>query len=281
MPIAENSSLRNTFSTSRLAIMLPAVERRSPAITTPRSQAAATIVVACGRFLITSLPPPGPPPGSGPAGSEFNPRKPGSRSGAYEARKSVNDGIRAAMNAPGCRAVPSKYPLTPPPPAEYELLEQTLPSVWNADAHARSRDVSPNANRPAASLAALLDVRTDEFLGVLLEHLIDLVEDRVHVVGQLLVPLLGLIGRCGLVFFGLLGAPRRLPLASGVLRCHLRYLRPSRGAPPRQLQRYRRPRESRPILRRAIDPNFWGDPQPLGQDLLLLRGKRGDKVAGR
>src|SRR5215470_9628645 len=91
---------------------------------------------------------------------------------------------------------------------------------------------SPNANHPTASLAALLDVRTDEFLGVLLEHLIDLVEDRVHVVGQLLVPLLGLIGRRGLVFFGLLGAPGRLPLASGVLRCHLRYLRPSRGAPP-------------------------------------------------
>src|SRR5215831_12045009 len=274
MPIAENSSLRNTFSTSRLAIMLPAVERRSPAITTPRSQAAATIVVACGRFLITSLPPPGPPPGSGPAGSEFNPRKPGSRSGAYEARKSVNDGIRAAMNAPGCRAVPSKYPLTLPPPAEYELLEQTLPSVWNADAHARSRDVSPNANRPAASLAALLDVRTDEFLGVLLEHLIDLVEDRVHVVGQLLVPLLGLIDGRGLVFVGLLGAPRRLPLAPGVLRCHLRYLRPSRGAPPRQLQRYRRPVESHPILRRAMGPQLRGQP-------LLLRGERGDEVTGR
>src|SRR5215468_7961972 len=91
--------------------------------------------------------------------------------------------------------------------------------------------LSPNANRPTASLAALLDVRTDELLGVLLEHLIDLVEDRVHVVGQLLVPLLDLIGRRGLVFLGLLGAPRRLPLASGVLRCHLRYLRPSRDHP--------------------------------------------------
>ena len=36
-------------------IMFPAVARRSPAITTPRSQAAATIVVACGRLLIISL----------------------------------------------------------------------------------------------------------------------------------------------------------------------------------------------------------------------------------
>jgi hypothetical protein len=44
------------------------------------------------------------------------------------------------MNAPGCRTVPSKYPLTPPPPAEYELLEQTLPFVWNANVPARRRD---------------------------------------------------------------------------------------------------------------------------------------------
>src|SRR5215467_7662787 len=134
--------------------------------------------------------------------------------------------------------------------------------------------LSPNANRPTASLAALLDVRTDEFLGVLLEHLIDLVEDRVHVIGQLLLPLLNLVGRRGLVFFGFLGAPRRLALASGVLRCHLRYLRPARGAPPRQLQRYRRPRESRPILRRAMGPQLRGQP-------LLLRGERGDEVTGR
>ena len=47
--MAENSSLRKTFSTSRFAIMLPAVARRSPASTTPPSQTAATMVVACGR----------------------------------------------------------------------------------------------------------------------------------------------------------------------------------------------------------------------------------------
>src|SRR5215467_7958810 len=81
--------------------------------------------------------------------------------------------------------------------------------------------LSPNANRPTASLAALLDVRADELLGVLLEHLVDLVEDRVHVIGELLVPLLDLLGGGRLVLFGLLGAPRRLPLATGVLRRHL------------------------------------------------------------
>src|ERR1700691_4067664 len=71
-------------------------------------------------------------------------------------------------------------------------------------------------------LAALLDVRADELLGVLLEHFVDLVEDRVHVVGELLVPLLDLFGGRRLVLFGLVGAPRRLPLATRVLvRCHL------------------------------------------------------------
>ena len=47
----ENSSLRYTFSMSRCAIMFPAVARRSPAMTTPPLNAAATIVVPCGMSL--------------------------------------------------------------------------------------------------------------------------------------------------------------------------------------------------------------------------------------
>src|ERR1700753_3922902 len=74
-------------------------------------------------------------------------------------------------------------------------------------------------------LAALLHVRADELLSVLLEDLVDLVEDRVHVVGELLLPFPGLRVRGGLVFLGLLGAPRRLPLAPGVLLRHLPFLR--------------------------------------------------------
>ena len=58
MPAQENSSLRNTFSMSRCEIMLPAVARRSPAITTPPSQMAATMVVPCGMSA------PGRPPGA-------------------------------------------------------------------------------------------------------------------------------------------------------------------------------------------------------------------------
>ena len=48
MPTREYSSAANTFSMSRWAIRLPIVARRSPAITTPPSKVAATIVVPCG-----------------------------------------------------------------------------------------------------------------------------------------------------------------------------------------------------------------------------------------
>src|SRR6516225_4754571 len=98
-----------------------------------------------------------------------------------------------------------------------------------------SAALSPTANRGRALLAALLDVGADELLGVLLEDLIDLVENRVHIVGQLLVALPYLIGRGRLVLLGLLGAPRCLPLASGVLvRCHLLVPPSVPGVTPRQ-----------------------------------------------
>ncbi len=48
IPTAEYSSAAKTFSMSRLAMMLPMVARRSPAITTPPSKVAETIVVPCG-----------------------------------------------------------------------------------------------------------------------------------------------------------------------------------------------------------------------------------------
>src|SRR5580704_4363667 len=70
-------------------------------------------------------------------------------------------------------------------------------------------------------LAALLHVRPNELLGVLLEHLVDLVEDGVDVVGELFVPLLDFLGTASLGLFGLFGAPRGLPLTACVLRCHV------------------------------------------------------------
>src|ERR1022692_4133606 len=67
--------------------------------------------------------------------------------------------------------------------------------------HARARQViattaarPPTANRPPSLLAALLHVGPDKLLGVFLEHFVDLVEDRVHVVRELFVPLLALLG---------------------------------------------------------------------------------------
>src|SRR5215469_1897880 len=146
-----------------------------------------------------------------------------------------------------------------PPPcpcriaAESDVPEQTLPPVGCVDAHAAKRVLSPTANRGRGLLAALLDVRPDELLGVLFEHLVDLVQDRVHVIGQLLVPLLGFLGGGGLLVLRLLGPARRLPLAATVLaRRHLRYLRSLRGTAPSTAQRYRRHRQSRPILHSGI-----------------------------
>src|ERR1700750_1511562 len=89
---------------------------------------------------------------------------------------------------------------------------------------ARLRRTGARRDRPGL-LAALLHVGPDELLGVLLEHLVDLVEDGVHVVGQLLLALLDVTRRLRLGPLGFLGAPGSLPLATGVLCRHARNLR--------------------------------------------------------
>src|SRR6266568_1553970 len=104
---------------------------------------------------------------------------------------------------------------------------------------ARPPTANLRAPRAMVLLAALLHVGADELLGVLLEHLVDLVEDRIHVVGELLVPLPDFLCAARLGLFGLLGAPRGLPLTACVLRCHV--------ATSVQSQRYRHPWQSRPI----------------------------------
>src|SRR3984957_16951941 len=138
---------------------------------------------------------------------------------------------------------------------------------------------NPPATRPTGRvrlLAALLDVGADELLGVLLEHFVDLIEDRVHVVGELLVPLLDLFGRRRLVLFGLVGAPRRLPLAPLVIRRHLRYLL-RRGACPSTVLTLSSPA--------GVPPNpahlHWNEvaTRP-AHDPLLLLGKGGDQLGG-
>ncbi len=90
MPTAENSSAGKTFSMSRWAMTLPIVARRSPAITTPPGKVAATIVVPCGARSP-----------AWPGGSD---RWDGSRSGAWPARKSVNEEVPGTMYAAGSRA---------------------------------------------------------------------------------------------------------------------------------------------------------------------------------
>src|SRR6266700_753678 len=72
--------------------MLPAVARRSPAMTTPSANAAATIVVPCGSPAASA-------PDAGPRDSPA----PGSSPGAAEARKSLNDEVPAPRYVAGNR----------------------------------------------------------------------------------------------------------------------------------------------------------------------------------
>src|SRR5262249_28823921 len=67
---------------------------------------------------------------------------------------------------------------------------------------------------------ALLDVGADELLGILLEDLIDLVEDRLHVVAELLLAFLDLLASLRGRVLGLFAAPGGLSLSASVLRCH-------------------------------------------------------------
>src|SRR3954452_12206925 len=82
-------------------------------------------------------------------------------------------------------------------------------------------------------LATLLDVGPDEVLGVLLEHVVDLVEDRVDVLAELLTTLLAGRRRVRPV----LVVPAPAALALGLLLRHVCLLiarpDPDHPAPPR------------------------------------------------
>src|SRR3954451_6265995 len=162
MPTAENSSAGKTFSMSRWAMMLPIVARRSPAITTPPGNVAATIVVPWGASSAAL------PSGSG--------RRLGSSSGACSVRNSAKEEEPDRRNA------------------------------------------GPSRESFKGSLPALLDERLHEVLGVGLEHVVDLAEDRVDVLVELLLALghIALRGGLGLLL-GLGGLLRLL-----VFLCHVR-----------------------------------------------------------
>ena len=106
----------------------------------------------------------------------------------------------------------------------------------------RRQRVRPARTGRAAKtlLAALLDVGPDELLGVLLENLVDLIEDRIDVVGELFLPVPDFLCGARLGLFGLLGTPRGLPLTASV-GCHFAtsvcpnaIVRPAGGIPPRE-----------------------------------------------
>src|SRR6478609_8741371 len=88
MPTTAYSSAAKTFSMSRLAMRLPIVERRSPAMMTPPANSSATIVVPCGASRLA-------PGGNG--------RRAGSSSGATCPTNSLNDAEPGTVNAWGNR----------------------------------------------------------------------------------------------------------------------------------------------------------------------------------
>src|ERR1051325_8656164 len=82
----------------------------------------------------------------------------------------------------------------------------------------------PPAPARGPVLTALLHEASNEILGVGLEHVVDLVEDVVHVVAQLLLPFLEVLGclRVLRLLLDLLRGARRLLLsAAGVLGRHV------------------------------------------------------------
>src|SRR5882757_11540931 len=118
------------------------------------------------------------------------------------------------------------------PPRGGERRRPTSPHPTGAFVAAREH--ASCSRRPL--LAALLHVRPDELLRVLLEHVVDLVEHRVDVLGQLLLPRLG-IGRGAIRLrrvLDLVLAPGGPPLASMLLLRHVNPLRIRIAAvPPR------------------------------------------------
>src|SRR5664280_2941533 len=180
---------------SRCAMTLPIVARRSPAITTPRGWVTATIVVPCRTSPTTESP--------------AAPRRPGSRSGACAARKSVKE------EDPGVRNVGGRQPERPESPMHDPFSVSGGPRAMSGR---RAGDVG------ALLLAALLHVRAHELLGVLLQHVVDLVQERVHVITELVVPLLDRVGCRVLGGRGIdlvVLAVGALLAATGVLHRHL------------------------------------------------------------
>src|SRR5664280_2500184 len=155
---------------SRCAMTLPIVARRSPAITTPRGWVTATIVVPCRTSPTTE--------------TAAAPRRPGSRSGACAARKSVKEEDPGVRNVDGRQPERQESPMHDPFSVSGER--------WAASGE---RWVAGNERAlMALLLAALLHVRAHELLGVLLQHVVDLVQERVHVITELVVPLLDRVG---------------------------------------------------------------------------------------
>src|SRR3954452_530708 len=188
IPTSEYSSAAKTFSMSRWAMRLPAVARRSPAMTTPSSYEAATMVVPCGTERCSA--------------DRF-----GSRSGDAARTNSVNE------EDPGAVA----YRRMPCTPADRSMLNVAPRFEWGC----LRPYLGGRRGRTVRSLAALLHERAHEVLGIRLQDVVDLVQDRVDVLGQLLVPLGDIAAALG-DLFGLLVLLALRPILAAVVSWHPR-----------------------------------------------------------
>src|SRR4051794_26649288 len=116
---------------SRCAITFPAVARRSPAITTPPGKLTATIVVPCGI--------------SSPTGDAGTARRPGSNSGEYTPRNSVNEDVSGLVNSPGRRPVCESWDATRLPSLHQAPVTLAYPT--GADDYDPTVQPSPGACR--------------------------------------------------------------------------------------------------------------------------------------
>src|SRR3954453_6076241 len=128
---------------------------------------------------------------------------------------SLSEGLTAlpivgvALGPAACKAVEGE-------PVSQGLVAPELSCRLALSAGRTALGLHAHPDYSAWSLASLLHILTNELLAVLLEHLVDLVQEGVDVLGHFLVAFGDLGVDRGLDLVGLLARARRLLLSAGV-----------------------------------------------------------------
>src|SRR5882757_6498928 len=116
----------------------------------------------------------------------------GSRSGAAVLKNSVNEddpGDIAWRSTPGMASAPLNRSMLTALPSVSAAADCVSVGLLLTTLPIRAHAVTPTVRCGATLLAALLHERPDEVLGVGFEHVVDLIEQRVNVLGELFLPL--------------------------------------------------------------------------------------------